>query len=152
MTGGVRRIMKSIVILLFCFTAAFSVRYAFNSETWMHIQMLQLRMSWSSIEEAAFYGQVLDGALAAFFGGVFSTLLSLATRLSALASAAILSTAVFVGAKFGLLLSVIYGGDADFLLGHIKVTSTFFVFGWLIAAIVLFFMRRRNASKAKSED
>jgi hypothetical protein len=136
------RILRVIFAALSCCAAAMTVRYAFNSEMWQHVRIFAFNLPWQSTAGANIAVHILDCLLVAILGGAYSTLIVLFTRMSAVAAAAILSITVFIGARFGLLLSVLDGGDADFLVGHVEMTVILFAFGWLIAALVLRFWRR----------
>jgi hypothetical protein len=89
------------------------------------------------VEAANAASLIVEGLLTALLGGAFTTLLALSTRLPAVAAAAILSAAVFMGTNDITLFGELDDVSATFLAGYVKLTLVFFLSGWLFAAIVL---------------
>ncbi len=100
---------------------------------------------WPSVEAANTAGLIVEGLLTALLGGAFTTLLTLLTRLPAVAAAAILSAAVFLGINDIALFSELDSVSAAFLAGYVKLTLVFFLSGWLLAAIILKLFPRKGA-------
>jgi hypothetical protein len=136
---------RIVAALLICIAAAYSVRNAYSSSLWVHIQMLQIKMHLYGVE-SRIYIYFIDSALAAFLGGVFSTLLLLAARLSPLKSSLLASAAVLLGAEYDSWIEVLFfGDDMGILPSHMIVSAIFFASGWLITTLV---MRQKRGSES----
>ena len=98
--------------------------------------MFVVLLPWSSIAAANTAVHLIDDLFFAIVGGIVSTVLVLTTRMPAIAAAAVLSTAVFIGTWLTMLSTE---ASLEF---NIRTTAVFFVFGFVFATIVVSILQK----------
>jgi hypothetical protein len=148
-----KSIRKIIVSLGFCLAAVLTVRYVHSSELWQRAVILTVGLQWwPNVEVAGAAGLFAEGFFTALLAATFTTLLSSSAKLPPVIAAAVLSVAVFVGINDIPLFTEIDTVSAAFLTGYVRLALVFFLSGWLVAALAMGRIRKRESASEKGPE